>query len=81
LKGKRLNILSLRVTSFLLSILFLFEFLEGAGRLPPESEVGKFVMLGRGQRKVGGDKDVLILEILLTADDRYDNLVGQGHSI
>lgn len=64
-----------------LSIFFLFEFLECAGGLAPEGEIGDFLLFGGGEGEVGGYEDVLVLEILLAADDRNDYLVGHRHSI
>ena len=67
--------------SAFLSIFFLFEFLECAGGLAPEGEIGHFFLFGGGEGEVGGYEDVLVLEVLLAADDGNDYLVGQRHSI
>lgn len=64
-----------------LSIFFLFEFLECAGGLAPEGEIGDFLLFGGGEGEVGGYEDVLVLEVLLAADDRNDYLVSHRHSI
>jgi hypothetical protein len=81
LYGLRFSIFAFGLVASLLAVLFFLEFLEGAGGLTPEGEVGEFIVLGGGEGEVGGDEDVLILEVLLAADDRDDYLVGQRHSI
>lgn len=73
------NIVMVNGIAFFFTFFFIFEFLEGTGGLTPEGEVWQFIVFGGGEDKVGRDEDVLVLQVLLAADDRDDDLVGHRH--
>lgn len=75
-EGGWFGIFVVELIAFFLAVFLLLEFLEGAGRLAPEGEVGEFIVFGGCEGEVGGDEDVLVFQVLLAADDGDDDLVG-----